>query len=182
MKYGKLILRLGTLSVLLLIGWVLFSGWPHPEPDRLPPHVDAIIVLGGGATERPRQAWKLFSEGRADRIIVTGDGDIIVNDLIKRGLPKSSLIHEKKATSTLENAKETHAILNDLKVRTAIIVTTWSHSQRAKRTFEKIAPHVKFYSSFEPAPETLNHWEIASKRRERIAALYFLFCKGIWCF
>jgi len=182
MKYRKLVLISGTFSLLPLLGWVLFSNWPHPEPDLLPPHVDVIIVLGGGATERPRQAWKIFSEGRADRIIVTGDGDIIVNDLTKRGLPRSSLVHEKKATSTLENAKETLAILNDLKVRTAIIVTTWSHAQRAKSIFEKMAPQVKFYSSFEPIPETLTDWEIASKRRERIAALYCLFCKGIWCF
>jgi uncharacterized SAM-binding protein YcdF (DUF218 family) len=167
---------------LLLLVWVLLSDWPNPTPDVLPAKVDVIIVLGGGAKERPRQAWKLFQEGHADRVIVTGDGHIITSDLLNRGLPQSALIHETAAVSTLDNAKKTLPILNELHVKTAILVTTWNHAPRALAIFKRACPNIQFYSSFEPEPESMTNYEIKCKRKERVAALYCLFFKGIWCF
>jgi uncharacterized SAM-binding protein YcdF (DUF218 family) len=171
-----------TLSALLLASWILWADWPNPQPDALPAHADVMVVLGGGALERPRQAWKLSQEGRADRVIVTGDGGSIVNELLRLGMPQAALIHETEAKTTLENAEKTAPLLEGMKAKTAILVTTWSHARRAQRIFERKVPGVRFYSSFEQRPEVLYEWDRNFQRNERLAALYLLFFKGIWCF
>jgi uncharacterized SAM-binding protein YcdF (DUF218 family) len=176
------LLLTGSVSFCLLSSWVLWGDWPNPTPDELPARADVIVVLGGGAQERPRQAWKLLQEGRAEKVIVSGDGGIIVNHLLKLGTPQTALIHETEATSTLENARKTRPLLAGMKATTAVLVTTWSHARRAKRTFEREIPEVRFYSSFEPRPQKLNDWDKASQQTERYAALYFFFFRGLWCF
>jgi len=167
----------------LVASWLLWGDWPNPTPDESPVRADVIVVLGGGALERPRQAWKLFQEGRADRVIVTGDGGSIVNELLRLGMPETALIHETEAMSTLENAERTRPLLEGIRAKTAILVTTWSHAIRARRVFERVIPEVQFYSSSEPKPsEPLNQWQKGEQRHERVAALYCLLFKGIWCF
>lgn len=173
---------LGLTLCLAGFAWVLWADWPNPRPDPIPHQVDVIVVLGGGAKERPVHAMKLFKEGRAPKVIVTGDGDIIVNELLAQGMPKEALIHEKAATSTVENAKNTLPLLSKMGAKSAVLVTTWTHARRAHRIFEKYIPGIKFYSSFIPSPAELNYYEEISQRRERLAALYCLVVHGVWCF
>lgn len=166
----------------VISSWLMWGDWPNPTSDELPRRADVIVVLGGGALERPRQAWKLFREGRADRVIVTGDGGSIVDELLHLGMPEAALIHETEASSTLENAEKTIPLLERMKARTAILVTTWSHANRARRIFERKIPGVEFYIAFEQKPEVMSESDRGYQRRERLAALYYLLFKGIWCF
>jgi uncharacterized SAM-binding protein YcdF (DUF218 family) len=168
--------------VVLLGGWVGWADWPKSEIDGLPLQAGAIVVLGGGAEERPRQAWKLFREGLAPKVVVTGDGGSIVRELYRCGLLESALIHETAATSTFENARNVAPLLADLGAKSAILVTTWSHAHRARRIFEREIPAVRFFVSSEPRPERLNQWERHYQRRERFAAIHHLFVHGLWCF
>lgn len=176
-------LRLVFFALLSLGGWWLGWGdWPAEESDPLPAQVDAIVVLGGGAAERPRQAWKLYEEGRADCIIVTGDGGSIVSSLEELGVPPQAIVHETDATSTLENARNVAPLLAERQVHTAILVTTWSHGRRARRTFAQVIPGVQFFLSTEPRPAVLDRWQLHYQRRERFAAVYHMLVSGLWCF
>lgn len=176
------LLLTGSVLFCLLSSWILWGDWPNPSPDELPAHADVIVVLGGGAQERPRQAWKLYQERRSEKILVSGDGGHIVNHLRKLGIPPGALIHETEATSTLENARKTRPLLAGMKAKTAILVTTWSHARRARCLFEREVPGVRFYNSFESRPASLNYWDKASQQTERYAALYLFFFRGRWCF
>ncbi len=165
-----------------LIAWIEWSDWPNPSPDPLPAKADIIVVLGGGHVERPNQALRLYQEGRAVRIIVTGDGGSIFTSLLRQGVPESVLVHETKATSTVENAEKVKPLLEGLHVKTAILVTTWSHAQRSKKVFQRVIPDVEFFCSFEKRPQVLSPWEVAGQWRERLAAIYYFIAHGIWCF
>ena len=109
---------------------------------------DAMVVLGGGATERPARAAELFHSGAAPRIIVSGRGDSASNRkrLLAAGVPASAIEVEPKSVSTRQNAQFSIALLRALGAKRVIIVTTWYHSRRALHTFQHYAPDIAFYS------------------------------------
>ncbi len=109
---------------------------------------DVIIVLGGGAHERPERAAELFKAHAAPRILITGEGDdeIVRQLLLKDGVPASAIEVEGKSRTTKENAEFSVKRLNAEKIHSAIIVTSWYHSRRALKTFEHFGANLKFYS------------------------------------
>lgn len=137
------------LSLLVLVSFGLF--W-FPQlflcVDSGPVKADLIILLGGGAHERPDQAARLFLNHDAPRILISGAGDDTNNRrvLIRDGVPARAIELESKSKSTRENARFCTPILHAEKVRTVIIVTSWYHSRRALKTFEHFDPDIRFYS------------------------------------
>ena len=109
---------------------------------------DVLVVLGGGAHERPERAAELFKLHAAPRILVSGAGDAGFNRriLIANGVPADAIEVEDKSLTTRENAEFSIKRLRAEKIRSAIVVTSWYHSRRALATFEHYAPEIKFYS------------------------------------
>jgi uncharacterized SAM-binding protein YcdF (DUF218 family) len=167
----------------LLFGCFLwFVDWPKTAPDDTGEVADLILILGGGAEERPREAWRLYEAKKAPKVLVTGDGYIITSHLARLGLPKNALLHELNAKSTLENALFSRPILEQHRIKSVLLVTTWSHMPRALAVFRSMMPNVRFIPSSEPKPKEMNQWHTGLQRRERFACLYFLFSHGFWCF
>ena len=115
--------------------------------DSGPAKADVIVVLGG-AHERPERAAELFKERAAPQIIVSGFGDDEISRriLIEAGVPANAIQVEGKSRTTEQNAEFTIKLLHEQKLQSAIIVTSWYHSRRALKTFEHFAPEIKFYS------------------------------------
>lgn len=116
--------------------------------DSGPVKADVIVVLGGGAGERPERAAELFKNHDAPRIIVSGEGDDGINRrvLLKAGVPAKAIQLESKSRTTRENAEFTIQLLRAENIRRVILVTSWYHSRRALRSFEHYAPDLQFYS------------------------------------
>src|SRR5438477_9882083 len=74
--------------------------------DSGPVQADVIVVLGG-AHERPERAAELFKAHDAGRIIVSGLGDTEINRrlLIEGGVPANVIQLEPKSHTTKENAQ-----------------------------------------------------------------------------
>jgi uncharacterized SAM-binding protein YcdF (DUF218 family) len=147
----KLFLRTAT-ALLLLTGLLVICAYYYPEKficvDSGKVTADVIVVLGGGAHERPLRAAQLFKQHAAPRIILTGEGDATINRqiLLQAGVPAAAIEIEGKSTTTRENALFTIQRLRAEKFHSAILVTSWYHSRRALKTFEHYAPDLKFYS------------------------------------
>lgn len=109
---------------------------------------DALVVLGGDTNARPARAVELFREGIAPRIVISGNGDCwaIRGVLVHAGVPTNAIQLECDSTSTKENAEFTVRVLREWQVKSAVIVTSWYHSRRAKSCFERAAPEIAFYS------------------------------------
>jgi uncharacterized SAM-binding protein YcdF (DUF218 family) len=116
--------------------------------DSGPAQADVIVVLGGGAAERPERAAELFKEQAAPRIIVSGWGDCEINRqlLIEDGVPADVIGLETRSRTTRENAEFTVKLLRQQKAGRVILVTSWFHSRRALASFRHFAPEIKFYS------------------------------------
>jgi uncharacterized SAM-binding protein YcdF (DUF218 family) len=143
----KIALVLLGLLLLLAAAAIIF-----PQPflcvDSGPVKADMIVVLGGGAHERPERAAELFKEHAAPRIIVSGYGDCEINRylLVAAGVPAKAVELENKSRTTKENAQFTVQLFREQKLKRVIIVTSWYHSRRALACFRHYAPEIKFYS------------------------------------
>ena len=150
----KLIFGLVKIFLLMsaLLALVAVAAWFYPEKflcvDSGPVSADVLVVLGGGAHERPVRAAELFQQHAAPRILLTGAGDDVINlsILLKDGVPRGSIERESDSLTTRENAIFSIKRLRAQRVRSVILVTTWYHARRALKTFEHFAPEIKFYS------------------------------------
>lgn len=120
------------------------------------PHADALVVLGGSATylERTQQAAQLFREGRAEKIILTNDGqqggwsepekrnpffvERAAQELQRAGVPVERIeILPQIVTSTYEEAQLIHEYAIAHRVQSLLIVTSAYHSRRAMWTLRR---------------------------------------------
>lgn len=163
---------IGLALVLLLVSssaWV--SNWlvRSLEYQHLPqaniPKADAIVVLGGAThPATPPRPWvevteegdrilyaaKLFREGKAPRIILSGgriDWEGKNNtpeaadmaELIKTmGVPETAIIQEPTSRNTRENAVNSKKIMDAQGIRTILLVTSALHMPRSLRIFQKL--------------------------------------------
>ena len=168
--------------LLALVSWVLWGGWPEPVYGEAPWQPDAILVLGGGNGARPHHALRLAAEYPQAAVVVTGDSGLIVSALLAGGLAGERIAHEKKATSTDENARFTRGILARGGHQHVLLVTNWFHVPRAMALFARHQPERRFHPVHDPKPARLDAWHRYASRRERLAALHHLVRHGIWVF
>jgi uncharacterized SAM-binding protein YcdF (DUF218 family) len=146
-KILRIVVIVAVLLLVLAAGAVVF-----PQKilcvDSGPMQADVLVVLGGGAAERPERAAELFKEHAASRIIVSGKGDCTINRhfLIEDGVPAKVIGLETESRTTRENAELTVKLLREQKAGRVILVTSWYHSRRALASFRHYAPEIKFYS------------------------------------
>jgi len=147
----KCFLRMAQAAGILIIAFAIVAIF-FPRVflcvDSGPAKADIIIVLGGGAEDRPQYAAKLFKEHAAPKVLVSGAGDDEIYRwiLVRDGVPRSAIQLESKSRTTRENAQFCAPLLRREGVQDAIIVTSWYHSRRALRCFEHDIPDIKFYS------------------------------------
>lgn len=141
---------------------------------------DALIVLGGEPLGRPLEAARLFKQGVAPKVFVTGVGDSTKNRriLVGAGVPESVLFLEKKAYSTFTNATLLKPMLESAHVHTALIVTSPFHTRRALATFRKVIPNVQFGVT----DASLGWWSLPAGKGDmnRFAAIEFLKTFEYW--
>jgi len=154
--------------------------------DSGPVQADVLVVLGG-ALDRPQRAAELFQAGEASLIICSGYGDAAANEayLTNSGVPMASISLEPQSTTTQENAQFSIPLLHALGARRVIIVTSWFHSRRALACFEHYEPDIKFYSrpSYfgypRPAPGAGIKALAGSIKSEYLKLLGYWVCYGV---
>lgn len=134
----------------------------YPEkPADAAPKADAIVVLGGAlsvststefnmgaAADRVWYAAALYRAGKAPWIVVAAGGKAVTADgrveadgisqmLVTLGVPQTAIRAERLSRNTRENARNASPILAELKIRTALLVTSALHMPRAVETFRR---------------------------------------------
>ncbi|MBI5343727.1 MAG: YdcF family protein [Deltaproteobacteria bacterium] len=136
---------------------------------------DAIVVLAGGAYDngtlghstmiRTLHGVELYKKGFADKIIFSGGNMLghmlgitisvkmseLATDL---GVPREAQMLDTVSLRTYENALETKRIMDENRLKDALLVTSATHMKRAMLTFERIG--IKVY----PAPDTAFETEV----------------------
>ena len=126
---------------------------------------DVIFVFGGLDLKVPAWAAKLYNDGWASKILVTGNvGSInkgVFNEpeslvfksvMIKNGVPESEISTETQATNALENVLLGMKALKNLKMnmKKMILIAKPFMMRRCKATFEKHYPNIRIFCSPPP--------------------------------
>ncbi|MDH5723288.1 MAG: YdcF family protein [Alphaproteobacteria bacterium] len=142
---------LKTLLFLLLLIWLGGYGWfvtqvlvnTHSENVE---SKDGIIILTGGKN-RIQEGLKLFANGKAPKLLITGvhpkspDKDILsLWDDKAKALPQCCITFGREATTTIENAIESKNWVEKNDIKEVLLVTSAYHMPRAIKEFKNIMP------------------------------------------
>ncbi len=167
-------LRNGLMIAALVILWLSSTTWvanglaKSLEWRYLPPQnipaADAIVVLGGGtdadlyprlgvevngAGDRVLYTAKLYKEGKAAHILLSGGEITWLNDtsstpaqemasiLKDMGVPAEALWLESRSQNTYENAYFSAKILGENQIHKILLITSAMHMPRAVALFQK---------------------------------------------
>jgi uncharacterized SAM-binding protein YcdF (DUF218 family) len=120
---------------------------------------DVIIVLGGEDGSRILETTRLFKTGMARHVIMTGENDMYLRELIQSGVPESAIWVDRLAHSTAQNAQFSIAIMREHGCQSATVVTSWYHTRRARACFRHYAPDLTFYTQpTHPTAAVARNW------------------------
>lgn len=152
LKQAKHLRRCSIVVLLFLVAWSL-AAWVaarglivHAELER----ADALVVLSGSAAyiERTRRAARLYSEGRAPKIILTNDNqpggwsnaqqrnplfvERATEELVQAGVPPEKIeVISQPVTNTYEETLLLHKYATAHGLHSLLFVTSAYHSRRA---------------------------------------------------
>ncbi len=126
---------------------------------------DLIVVLGGGVNQgrfltlvsshRMVKGVQLYFEGKAPKILFSGgmpgkatvsEASVLGQEARRLKVPPEDILLEKKSKNTHDQAVEVKKIADRLRVKSILLVTSFSHMKRALMAFEKAG--FKVYPSF----------------------------------
>ena len=144
---------------------------------------DVIIVLSGDDEgQRLRHAFNLYQRGYARKFLLSGATnlweetgiDLMEKYLIQLGVPQQDILSEKRSESTVENAIFSKHLLQDRGMKSAIVVTSPTHSRRVSFIFKRVfsPPYEVSVSSDPKAFQPEGWWRDPSRRRTVIRELF----------
>ncbi len=133
------LLILAVSLILVMVFWkhdlLLQTMGNYLVVDQKPVPADVIIVLSGGSG-RLEQGVRLYNEGYAPKIILSGDWHHYLEQrAISRGVPSTDLLDDENATTTFGNAYYSAQIMRTNGFKSAIVVTSAYHTRRSSIIF-----------------------------------------------
>lgn len=113
---------------------------------------DVVVCLEGDGYDRLDWTIKLFQEGLANKIVVSGGynnppfsvpAEKMAAHLIKKGIPPELIILEKKSQQTREQVVEIMKLVKEKNWKKIILVASHFHQARAYLTFLKVMKDAK---------------------------------------
>lgn len=124
-------------------------------PAQQTPKADAIVLMAGGtqpaqsprvqveldgAADRVLYAVRLFKEGAAPLILVTGGFDAVRDTctlLVQFGVPEEALLRQNKSVSTAEDVRFADVLLDEKDIKQVILVTSALRMDRTAFLFQQ---------------------------------------------
>ncbi len=170
---GFLTMTAATVGTLVLaVGFVVFSlGIPNEE-TQLSREADGIVVLTGAAARIP-DAIELLASQRGKRLLITG----VHRDISKREIARLTPLYskyftccidlDKSALNTFGNALETKRWTHQHNFASLIVVTSSWHMPRAMAELAHQLPEVKLiaYPVISEKVKTEPWWQYADTAR-----------------
>ena len=132
---------LTAVAIVVLIGYAVEGQEPPLERS------DAIIVISGeDSSARLRAGLRLWQDDWAPRLIFSGaaregpisNAEAMRQRAIAEGVPASAILVDEQGADTYGNAVETLRLMQQQRLRSAILVTSPYHLQRAAMTFNGV--------------------------------------------
>ena len=194
-----------VLALLWLIAWLGARALIVSAPLE---RADAIVVLSGSSTlaERTQHAAQLYSQNRAQRILLTTDNqqggwskaeqrnpyfhEIAVNELTRLGVASQNIeVIKPPVSSTWDEAVLVSEYAKTHNLRSILIVTSAYHSRRALWSFRTLMHDTNTQVGLDAVPTGIQTpppatwwlhgrgWQLVLV--EYFKMIYYLCCRGI---
>jgi len=106
---------------------------------------DCAVVLTGGAG-RIREGFDLLAQGQVHKLIISGVHpratlrDIFPQWTFYGGLRVEDVVLERRSATTYGNAQQTLPLVEAMRCRSLVLITSHLHMRRAFKTFRRIFP------------------------------------------
>lgn len=106
---------------------------------------DCAIVLTGGAG-RIREGFDLLAQGQVHKLIISGVHpratlrDIFPQWPFYGGLRVEDVVLERRSATTYGNAQQTLPLVEAMRCRSLVLITSHLHMRRALKTFRNVYP------------------------------------------
>lgn len=153
-----------------------------------PQKADAIVWLQGDRYDRSKKVLSLFRKGWANKIIVSGNNELIgpdkkegeknisliemVNWLKKRGVKTSQILIESESFNTEDQAKNILRLSQKMGWEKIILVTSLYHQLRVFLTFLKKAQKIGWKGILINQPVKINWNKIPGGRKKKCKELF----------
>ena len=192
---------LGGFLLLLIILYFSRAFWLEGAAswlivrDKLQPAVGIIVLAGDVNGERVTEGVKLYKEGYAHKMIMSG-GPLtwrlsaaawMKKQAVTMGVPSEAIWLEDRSRSTYENATFSLPFAERQKWKSVLLVTSPTHSRRAKMIFARIFTKAGIKTIIYPAEVTnfkLSGWWQRHDDTQLVVweyvSLVYYFLKGYW--
>lgn len=162
--------RLGAFIVVLtfLVGFALFIRQGTSTSDLVDLQAEGVVVLTGGEG-RVVTAVDILSQGRAERLLISGANPEVGLDAVREAAGATSALFAccvdigDDATDTIGNANETSQWVRRHGFETLIVVTSDYHMPRAMLEMKAALPETKLIAWTVEGPEPWS--DLRSARR-----------------
>lgn len=180
-KFWKIFGGVILITLLAFAALIIYMG-THLVVTQAPEKADLIVLLGGGGPDRAETAARLYREGWAPLVLMSGypsECNYYAQVLIENGVSAKDIIFDDKATTTQTNGLNSSQIIKSRGLHKILLVTSWFHSSRSYRIFHKYLPDVDIISvpTEEPKPWTREEYNRA--RTEILSGLRNWYLHGI---
>ena len=146
--------------------------WNFLIVNENPKQSDVIIVLSGDKG-RLEYAVKLYQQGFANRLLLTGniDAGIMGRRARSLGVPPGNIIVDIRSYTTRLNARHSLAIMRSQGFHSAIVVTSPYHTKRARLIFDRLSDGLDITMCSVPynSSASRNWWKNSHTARRVIA-------------
>jgi uncharacterized SAM-binding protein YcdF (DUF218 family) len=147
------ILVAAQVSVVMLAIGAWYNVGRYLDVSSAPQQADAILVMGGegGAFARTRHAVRLYEEGYAPVVVLSGGSlagagiactstALSLEAATALGLPEAAILLAPEAQSTLDEARNVRALAEQEGWRSLLLVTDRFHTRRSQQTMVALLP------------------------------------------
>lgn len=142
-------LLIAVAVMIVAVGVLSVAGRFVSGPADVPVKADLIVALGGDGGSRVKEAQRLFAEGYAPRILLTGieQGDPVARPaylewraafLASRGVPVDVILFDSRSGNSWEEARNTLALMRQKGWRSVLVVSDPPHMRRLSWAWRKV--------------------------------------------
>ncbi len=146
------------------------------------PSADCAVVLTGGSG-RVREGLSLLGRGFVKTLIISGVNpatdlqDLLTPMDLVTGIMREQVILERRSLTTYGNAHQSTPILEALRCRDFVLVTSRLHMYRARKTFEAALPsNIQIIQHAIPAPKVEE--ELIAVTTEVVKSMFY----SLWAY
>jgi len=163
--------RIAIWAVILIAGLLLARHAGSYLVVSAPEHADVIVVMGGGNNDlRYWNGLRLMDEGWAPRLVLDvfdkgvtfGNKDLdLARGFVVRTAPGRAVVCPIAQNSTYDEARYLAKCLQEMNVKSILVVTSEYHTRRTMEIFRKRLPQyeISIYSADDPYFFNTKWWQ-----------------------